>query len=210
MPRKHKGATPDASLKPIPAEILDQFTITPQHRVAVIGDGKLGQLIARVLATTNCDLLLIGKHAEKLQLAAQADIATRLLSDVDPARQFDFVVEASGAAAGLQLALKLVKPRGAAQFVGALVLSVLAAPFIGSMIESIFATTPLWLLLVVITFAALWLCRVVLEHLLGHHAAGHVIGVAFIGTVKLCFRIVLFPAVLIVRLLRGRAMENAR
>ncbi len=94
-------------------EILDQVTITPQHRVAVIGDGKLGQLIARVLATTNCDLLLIGKHAEKLQLAAQADIATLLLSDVDPARQFDFVVEASGAAAGLQRALKLVKPRGA-------------------------------------------------------------------------------------------------
>lgn len=94
-------------------EILDQITIIPQHRVAVIGDGKLGQLIARVLATTNCDLLLIGKHAEKLQLAAQAGIATLLLSDVDPARQFDFVVEASGAAAGLQLALKLVKSRGA-------------------------------------------------------------------------------------------------
>ncbi len=93
--------------------ILEQVTITPQHRVAVIGDGKLGQLIARVLATTNCDLVLIGKHAEKLQLAAQAGIATQLLSDVDPARQFDFVVEASGAAAGLQLALRLVKPRGA-------------------------------------------------------------------------------------------------
>lgn len=94
-------------------EILDQVTITPQQRVAVIGDGKLGQLIARVLATTNCDLVLIGKHAEKLQLAAHAGITTQLLPDVDPARQFDFVVEASGAAAGLQLALKLVKPRGA-------------------------------------------------------------------------------------------------
>ncbi len=94
-------------------EILDQVTITPQHRVAESGDGKLGQLIARVLATTNCDLVLIGKHAEKLQLAAQAGITTLLLSDVDPTQQFDFVVEASGAAAGLQLALRLVKPRGA-------------------------------------------------------------------------------------------------
>ena len=93
--------------------ILEQVTITPQQRVAVIGDGKLGQLIARVLATTKCDLVLIGKHAEKLQLAVQAGIATQLLSDVDPAWQFDFVVEASGAAAGLALALKLVKPRGA-------------------------------------------------------------------------------------------------
>lgn len=92
--------------------ILEQVTITQQHRVAVIGDGKLGQLIARVLATTNCDLILIGKHAEKLQLAAQAGLATRLLNDVATAHQFDFVVEASGAAAGLQLALQLVKPRG--------------------------------------------------------------------------------------------------
>ncbi len=94
-------------------KILEQVTIMPHHRVAVLGDGKLGQLIARVLATTNCELLLIGKHTEKLRLAAQAGIATQLLNDVDPARQFDFVVEASGAAAGLQLALQLVKPRGA-------------------------------------------------------------------------------------------------
>lgn len=94
-------------------EILNQVTITPAHRVAVIGDGKLGQLIARVLATTNCDLVLIGKHADKLQLAAQAGLATLRLEQVDAARQFDYVVEASGAAAGLQLALALVKPRGA-------------------------------------------------------------------------------------------------
>jgi threonine dehydrogenase-like Zn-dependent dehydrogenase len=93
--------------------ILEQVTLTPQHHVAVIGDGKLGQLIARVLATTNCDLVLIGKHAEKLQLAALAGITTQLLHDIDSAQQFDFVVEASGAAAGLQLALRLVKPRGA-------------------------------------------------------------------------------------------------
>ncbi|HEX4949133.1 MAG TPA: alcohol dehydrogenase catalytic domain-containing protein [Blastocatellia bacterium] len=93
-------------------EILDQVTITPQQHVAVIGDGKLGQLIARVLATTGCALQLIGKHAEKLQLAAAAGIATLQLSQVESARQFDVVVEASGAAAGLQLALQLVKPRG--------------------------------------------------------------------------------------------------
>jgi threonine dehydrogenase-like Zn-dependent dehydrogenase len=93
--------------------ILEQVTITPQQRVAVIGDGKLGQLIARVLATTSCDLLLIGKHAEKLQLAAAAGIATRALPDLRVAPSFDFVVEASGAAAGFELALALVKPRGA-------------------------------------------------------------------------------------------------
>ena len=95
-------------------EILEQVTITPNSRVAVLGDGKLGQLIARVLATTGCNLLLIGKHAEKLQLAAEAGIATIELAQlkVESNRPFDFVVEASGSAAGLQMSLDLVKPCG--------------------------------------------------------------------------------------------------
>lgn len=95
-------------------EILAQVEINAANRVAVIGDGKLGQLIARVLATTGCDLVLIGKHSEKLELASEAGIKTVALSnlEIDPAWRFDFVVEASGAAGGLQLALDLVKPRG--------------------------------------------------------------------------------------------------
>lgn len=94
--------------------ILEQITITPAQRVAVIGDGKLGQLIARVLATTGCELVLIGKHEEKLQLAAAAGIATLTLPQLTPAlhRSFAVVVEASGAPAGLQLALELVQARG--------------------------------------------------------------------------------------------------
>lgn len=95
-------------------EILEQVAINPAHHVAVIGDGKLGQLIARVLATTGCALILIGKHADKLELAAKVGIKTIVLSEVreGPDSRFDFVVEASGAASGLQLALDLVKPRG--------------------------------------------------------------------------------------------------
>src|SRR5262245_51533782 len=46
--------------------ILEQVEITAAHRVAVIGDGKLGQLISRLVATTGCELTLIGKHATKL------------------------------------------------------------------------------------------------------------------------------------------------
>ncbi|MGH9801962.1 MAG: MDR/zinc-dependent alcohol dehydrogenase-like family protein [Blastocatellia bacterium] len=114
-------------------EILDQVTINSAHKVAVIGDGKLGQLIARVLATTGCELILIGKHADKLELAAKAGIKTQRYgtgrygtgSGSDPVatltgslplpvpyRMFDFVVEASGSASGLQTALDLVKARG--------------------------------------------------------------------------------------------------
>jgi len=95
-------------------EILDQVSINETHRVAVIGDGKLGQLIARVLATTGCELELIGKHADNLRLAAQAGVSTLLVEDrkVDAGPRRDFVVEASGAPSGLQLALNLVRPRG--------------------------------------------------------------------------------------------------
>ena len=95
-------------------EILTQVKFTPEMRVAVIGDGKLGQLIARVLATTGCNLLLIGKHSDKLELAAASGIKTKVLSELelDPARRFEVVVEASGSASGLNLALELVRARG--------------------------------------------------------------------------------------------------
>jgi threonine dehydrogenase-like Zn-dependent dehydrogenase len=92
--------------------ILEQVPLAATDHVAVIGDGKLGQLIARVLATTGCQLILIGKHADKLELAAQAGIHTVALAELRPASRFDLVVEASSSAHGLALALDLVRPRG--------------------------------------------------------------------------------------------------
>ena len=92
--------------------ILEQVALAPSHRVAVIGDGKLGQLIARVVATAGCDLTLIGKHENKLELARAAGVKAQTLADVTPANNFDVVIEASGSASGLQLALDLARPRG--------------------------------------------------------------------------------------------------
>src|SRR5262252_2584819 len=60
-------------------EILGQVEIRPADRVAVIGDGKLGQLIARVLSGASRNLILIGKHEDKLQLARAAGIETVLV-----------------------------------------------------------------------------------------------------------------------------------
>lgn len=95
-------------------EILEQVQIRPEDRVAVIGDGKLGQLIARVLARTGCYLVLIGKHIGKLELAAGAGVNTQDAGSfsVGPSERFDFVVEASGSPSGLGLALQIVRPRG--------------------------------------------------------------------------------------------------
>jgi threonine dehydrogenase-like Zn-dependent dehydrogenase len=92
-------------------EILEQVEVTPSHRVIVLGDGKLGQLIARVLATTGCRLTLVGKHPDKLKLATSAGIETALVRTGDNDRA-DVVVEASGSPAGIRQALEMVRPRG--------------------------------------------------------------------------------------------------
>jgi threonine dehydrogenase-like Zn-dependent dehydrogenase len=94
-------------------EILDQVTVAPDHRVAVLGDGKLGLLIAMVLSRAGCQLTLVGKHAAKMDLVKDyplqrltMDVATGLI------RSFDVLVEATGSPQGWELALRLVKPRG--------------------------------------------------------------------------------------------------
>ena len=99
-------------------EILEQVHIRPTDRVVVLGDGKMGQLAVQVLALSGCDVTMIGKHDEKLALAAQRGIQTRRLEDVEglqsiaPRSRVDLVVECTGTAQGLELAMRLVRPRG--------------------------------------------------------------------------------------------------
>jgi len=92
-------------------QILEQVEIDSTCGVVVLGDGKLGQLVARVFAGTGCRLTLVGKHPEKLKRAALAGIETALLETGVP-RGADVVVEATGSPAGLKLALEMVRPRG--------------------------------------------------------------------------------------------------
>jgi threonine dehydrogenase-like Zn-dependent dehydrogenase len=93
--------------------ILERATITPDTKVAVIGDGKLGLLCAQVLGTTGAVVTLIGRHANKLQIAQKRNVET-MLSDKTRQRQgeFDVVVEATGSAGGFDQALDLLRPRG--------------------------------------------------------------------------------------------------
>jgi threonine dehydrogenase-like Zn-dependent dehydrogenase len=93
-------------------EILEQVKIQPSHRVAVIGDGKLGHLIARVLATTGCEITMIGKHPDKLALAEGFQCMEVDGLDASKPSRFDIAVEASGSPDGLRLAIGLVRPRG--------------------------------------------------------------------------------------------------
>ena len=94
--------------------ITEQIEITPETKVAVVGDGKLGLLCAMSLALKSANVVLIGKHIEKLSVAKKRNIETVLLSDAVPnlKRRFDVAVEASGSESGFATALDLLKPRG--------------------------------------------------------------------------------------------------
>jgi threonine dehydrogenase-like Zn-dependent dehydrogenase len=92
-------------------EILTQIQINPGDEVLVLGDGKLGNLCAQVLQLTGAKVTALGKHADKLALIKKAGVRTIQLSDWQP-RRFDVVVEATGSASGLELALSAVRPRG--------------------------------------------------------------------------------------------------
>jgi threonine dehydrogenase-like Zn-dependent dehydrogenase len=91
--------------------VLEQVSITMRDRVAVLGDGKLGLLIAQALRTTGCQLVLAGKHDRKLALAERLGLETARASEL-PRKRYDVVVEATGSPEGMQTAIELTRPRG--------------------------------------------------------------------------------------------------
>jgi threonine dehydrogenase-like Zn-dependent dehydrogenase len=93
-------------------EMLEQVQIRPTAHTLVLGDGKMGLLAGQVLRLTGASVTMQGKHPEKLALAERLGLQTRLGMPAHPERAYDFVVECTGSAAGLELARQLVRPRG--------------------------------------------------------------------------------------------------
>ncbi len=93
-------------------QILAQVEIDAAQRVAVLGDGKLGQLCAQVLALTDCKLVVIGRHKEKLALLKRRGIEVLTANRAASLRDLDVVVEATGSAAGFAAAMAMLRPRG--------------------------------------------------------------------------------------------------
>ena len=119
---------PGRNLHPVPDSIPDeaavfveplaaacqvpaQVHVQPTDRVVILGDGKLGLLVAQVLALIGCDLTVVGRHEEKLALLAARGIATHL-GDLEAGGSADLVVECTGRAEGFRAARRLVRPRG--------------------------------------------------------------------------------------------------
>jgi len=98
-------------------EILAQVNVKQFRQAAVLGDGKLAQLIARVLRTALPTVVMFGKHKDKLQQAAAAHIETQIVrgdaTDLKRVKDnFALVVEATGSPSGLALAQHMTEPRG--------------------------------------------------------------------------------------------------
>jgi threonine dehydrogenase-like Zn-dependent dehydrogenase len=126
LPLENLHAMPDSLsndeavfVEPLAAacEILDQVNVGRFQQAAVLGDGKLAQLIARVLRSELPRVVLYGKHERKLALARPAEIETqRVRGDaVDLKRvkeTYRLLVEATGSPTGLALAQHMTEPRG--------------------------------------------------------------------------------------------------
>jgi threonine dehydrogenase-like Zn-dependent dehydrogenase len=121
LPEQNLHVVPD----PLPDEIAvftepvaaafrihEQIEVLSNDRVVVLGDGKLGLLIAQVMRLKTKDVLCIGKHADKLNTVASLGIATAQINGPPADAGADIVVEATGSADGLRRALQLVRPEG--------------------------------------------------------------------------------------------------
>lgn len=109
------GLSPELAVftEPLAAalEVQEQITLGTGDLVLVIGDGKLGQLIAQSLRPTGCRLTVLGRHPTKLAPLARLGITTLTAPPKGPAG-FDVVIECTGSAAGFALARRAVRPRG--------------------------------------------------------------------------------------------------
>jgi threonine dehydrogenase-like Zn-dependent dehydrogenase len=93
--------------------VQEQIDLRPADRVLVLGDGKLGQLVARSLAGLGCRLVVQGRSHDRrgMALLRAAGIATAAAGEVAPGWA-DVVIECTGSPAGFDQALALLRPEG--------------------------------------------------------------------------------------------------
>ncbi len=109
------AAVPDEAavfVEPIAAayEIFEQMTLRGDETVVVLGDGRLGAIVAMALAAEGVQPVVAGHHRDKLAALEAIGLSARMEADLAPG--FDVVVDCTGAPAGFVRALELVKPRG--------------------------------------------------------------------------------------------------
>jgi threonine dehydrogenase-like Zn-dependent dehydrogenase len=93
-------------------QIGKQVPMEPGRKVVVLGDGRLGLLVAQVLRTWRVAPVVVGHSPAKLEILESLGIASILAENARPAHDAPIVVECTGRADGLAMALRFVRPRG--------------------------------------------------------------------------------------------------
>lgn len=91
--------------------VLQQVHLGPGQRVAVLGPGRLGTLVAQALAGSGCDLVVVARRPESRERVARLGLAVAAPDEL-PAGRLDLVVECTGNVEGLALARRAVRPQG--------------------------------------------------------------------------------------------------
>lgn len=92
-------------------QTLHMSHISPHDRVVLLGAGKLGMVTAQVVALTGCNLTVVGRHTEQLDLVKSWSIDAVSPGEIGP-KSVDIVIDCTGTESGFADALDLVKPRG--------------------------------------------------------------------------------------------------
>ena len=121
LPEKNLHVIPDqirdeqaVFVEPLAAafEIKEQINLKQESNIALVGDGRLAQLVALVLNLSCQNITCFGRHKNKLELLKNLGIKTKIGIDSDDNQKFDLVVEATGSNSGFEDTMKLIKPKG--------------------------------------------------------------------------------------------------
>lgn len=93
-------------------QVLQQVHIDDRMRVSVIGSGKLGLLVGQVLAATGCRLEVVGRNPLTLTAVEKLGLQPLAADEVTAGRDRDVVVDCTGSPEGMELAMRMVRPRG--------------------------------------------------------------------------------------------------
>lgn len=121
LPQRNLLAVPDGVpdecavfTEPLAAamRIPEQLDLCPGDRCLVVGDGRLGQLVARVLARQHLSPIVLGRHERKLVLLEKYQIEGTVDRTRIEEQGFDVAIDCTGNASGFEVARRALRPQG--------------------------------------------------------------------------------------------------
>lgn len=122
-------ALPLRNLHPVPNEVdddhavfalpladaihcLQQLRVEGKPYITILGDGCIALLCAQLMRRLNASVRIVGRHESRLEMAEKWGVKHRVEREVGRRADQDVVVDCTGTAEGLSLAMLLVRPRG--------------------------------------------------------------------------------------------------